>query len=81
MEARPEGSILFVNNVDKPGMVGAVGTVLAEENINIGGITFGREDKGGLVVCVVNVDNEIPDMVVEKLKKTKDILFAKFIKV
>ena len=81
VEAIPKGNILYINNNDKPGIVGAVGTVLGENNINIAGITFGREIEGGLAVSVVNVDGEIPDSVVQKLKKTKNILFVKTIKV
>ncbi len=81
VEAMPDGYMLFINNVDKPGMVGAVGTTLAEGNINIAGITFGRETTGGLVVCVVNVDSDVPGKVLERLRKTKDILLVKLIKV
>ena len=39
VEAVPNGYMLFINNNDKPGIVGAVGTILAEDNINIASIT------------------------------------------
>jgi len=81
VEAVPSGYMLFINNNDKPGVVGAVGTALAEAKINIAGITFGRETSGGLAVSVVNVDNEIPEGVIAKLCQNKDILFARLIKV
>jgi len=81
VEAKPDGYMLFINNNDKPGIVGAVGSILGEAKINIAGITFGREAPGGKTISVVNVDNEVPDKVIEKLRKTKDILFAKLIKV
>ena len=81
VEATPEGHMLFITNNDKPGIVGAVGTTLAEGNINIGSISFGREKQGGLVISVVNVDSDVPDAVLEKLRKKKDILFVKLIKV
>jgi len=81
VEATPDGYMLFINNNDRPGIVGAVGTTLAEGNINIGSISFGRETQGGLVISVVNVDSEVPDSVLEKLRKKKDILFVKLIKV
>ena len=73
--------MLFINNNDKPGIVGAVGTILAEAKINIAGITFGREKQGGLAVSIVNVDSEVPTQAIETLKKVKDILFVKLIKV
>ncbi len=81
VEATPSGYMLFINNDDKPGIVGAVGTILGEAKINIAGITFGREAPGGLAVSVVNVDSKISDEVLEKLRKTKNILFVKLIKV
>ncbi|HOW34918.1 MAG TPA: phosphoglycerate dehydrogenase [Candidatus Omnitrophota bacterium] len=81
VEAFPGGYMLFVNNNDRPGIVGAVGTVLAQENINVAGITFGRETPGGMAISVVNVDTEVPERAIEKLRKTKDILFVKLIKV
>jgi D-3-phosphoglycerate dehydrogenase len=81
VEAIPDGNMLFINNNDRPGIVGAVGTILAQGNVNIGSISFGREKQGGIVISVVNVDSEIPEAVLEKLRQTKDILFVKQIKV
>jgi len=81
VEAAPEGHILFINNNDKPGIVGAVGTILAEHNINIAGITFGRDKPGGTAVSVVNVDSGVPEAVIKELQANKDILFAKLLKV
>ncbi len=81
VEAAPNGYMLFINNNDKPGIVGAIGTILAEEKINIAGITLGRESAEGLAISVVNVDSKVSDKVLEKLRKTKNILFVKLIKV
>lgn len=81
VEAVPDGDMLFINNNDRPGVVGAVGTILAQEKINIAGITFGRAKKGGQAISVVNVDSEVPESSIEKLKKAPEILFVKFIKV
>ena len=81
VEAVPSGNMLYINNNDKPGIVGAVGTILADGQINIAGITLGRENTQGVAVSVVNVDNEIPEALIEKLRQTKNILFVKTIKV
>lgn len=81
IEATPAGHMLFINNNDKPGIVGAIGTILAEAHINIAGITLGRENQQGVAVSVVNVDSEIPDDVMARLGQTKNILFVKTIKV
>jgi D-3-phosphoglycerate dehydrogenase len=81
VEAVPEGNILFINNSDKPGLVGAIGTILAKDNINIAAISLGREAQDGVAISVVNVDNEVPSATLEKLRKTKDILYIKLLKV
>ena len=81
VETVPAGHMLFINNNDKPGIVGAIGTILAAAGINIAGITLGREDQQGVAVSVVNVDSQIPESVLAQLKQTKNILFAKTIKV
>jgi D-3-phosphoglycerate dehydrogenase len=81
VEARPEGFLVFIKNNDVPGVVGTVGTVLAEDRVNIAGITFGREVPGGLAVSVVNVDTEVSHKTIEKIQKAKDVLFVKLLKV
>jgi D-3-phosphoglycerate dehydrogenase len=81
VEAVPAGHMLFINNNDKPGIIGAIGTILSQANINIAGITLGRENQEGVAVSVVNVDSEIPDNVISQLRQTKNIVFVKAIKV
>ncbi|MBF0478599.1 MAG: phosphoglycerate dehydrogenase [Candidatus Omnitrophica bacterium] len=81
VEAVPDGDMIVINNNDRPGVVGVVGTVLAEEGVNIAGITFGRETRGGLAMSIVNVDSEVSDATIYKLKNTKEILFVKYLKI
>ena len=81
VEAVPSGHMLFINNNDKPGIVGAIGTILAQAQINIAGITLGRENQEGVAVSVVNVDSEISEKVILNLRQTQNILFVKTIKV
>ncbi len=81
VEAVPSGDILFIRNNDVPGIVGKVGTALGDAKINIAYITFGREKEGAMAVSVVNVDGEVPNAVIDDLKKTKGILFVKMLKV
>lgn len=81
VEATPNDYMLFINNADKPGLIGAIGTILADAKINIAGISLGREAQDGVAVSVVNVDSEVPDDVIEKLRATKDVLYVKLLKV
>lgn len=73
LEFHPEGRLLFVENLDVPGVVGKVGTLLAESGINIADIhlarTDGRAGAGGEreAIAVLRLDQELPDEVLNSL--------------
>ncbi|MGA1862784.1 phosphoglycerate dehydrogenase [Deferribacter thermophilus] len=69
----PEGTFLYFRNIDRPGVIGKVGTILGENNINIAGFELARQ-KGGEAIAFVSVDNEIPDSVLDKIKKIDGML-------
>jgi D-3-phosphoglycerate dehydrogenase len=81
VEAVPDGHILFINNEDKPGLVGALGTILGEAKVNIAGISLGRQAHNGVASSVVNVDSEVKENVLDTIRKTKGIIFVKLLKV
>ncbi|OQX54344.1 MAG: phosphoglycerate dehydrogenase [Candidatus Omnitrophica bacterium 4484_213] len=76
----PQGYILVVSNEDKPGMMGAIGTILGKNKINIASMTLGRRKQGGLALTLLNIDNSIPLKVVNELKKLDNIVDAKMVK-
>ena len=76
LEAIPEGVILMLHNRDVPGVVGAVGTLLGEAKINIGGIELGRERVGGMAISLVHVDDRVPETVLERLRNLPEIVSA-----
>jgi D-3-phosphoglycerate dehydrogenase / 2-oxoglutarate reductase len=67
LEVRMEGKLLVYRNVDRPGMLAAVGGLLAQANINIAGMALGRNEKGREAVTVMSVDNEVPAEVLEQI--------------
>jgi len=80
VEAIPEGNMLIINNIDKPGIIGNLGTLLGKHNINIAGMTFGRLKKGGKAITVLNIDSPVSSQVLEKIKKLENIKDVKAIK-
>ncbi|MFT5169900.1 MAG: D-3-phosphoglycerate dehydrogenase [Candidatus Omnitrophota bacterium] len=74
LECTPKGSMLYINNNDKPGLVGVIGTVLADANINIAAISLGRGSQDGVATSVVSTDSEISDAVVEELRSKDGVL-------
>jgi D-3-phosphoglycerate dehydrogenase / 2-oxoglutarate reductase len=76
LEAVPDGFILMLNNRDVPGVVGAVGMLLGEAEINIAGLQLGREKVGGMALSLVHVDERIPPHVLDRLRKLPNIVSA-----
>ena len=80
MEAVPEGYILMLHNRDVPGVVGKVGTLLGESNINIAGFELGREKVGGMALSLIHVDDAVPDAVLERLRTLPHIVSAQLLR-
>ena len=75
LEFRPEGKLLVLENLDRPGVVGKVGTLLAEANVNIADIHLARHDNEAL--AVLRVDQEPTDALVEKLRGLPEVKSAR----
>jgi D-3-phosphoglycerate dehydrogenase len=81
VEMSPQGEMIVIQNWDKPGVIGNLGTLLAKHNINIATMTFGRQAPGGKAVSVLNVDSPVSLELLDKIKKTENILSVKVIKI
>ena len=80
VEAIPEGNMLIINNIDKPGIIGNLGTLLGKHKINIAGMTFGRLKKGGKAITVLNIDSPATATLLDKIKKLEHIKEVRAIK-
>jgi D-3-phosphoglycerate dehydrogenase len=67
LEFKPEGNLLFYSNIDRPGMVAAVGQILSEAKINIASLSLGRLEAGKEALTVINVDNQINENVLKQI--------------
>ena len=57
VEARPHGVILVLENTDRPGMVGRIGTLLGQHGVNIATMSLSRNQAGGTALTVLNLDS------------------------
>jgi D-3-phosphoglycerate dehydrogenase / 2-oxoglutarate reductase len=82
VEAPLEGNVIYLRNLDVPGVIGRVGTVLGQHNINIANFSLGRTRGGpeASAVAVVQVDGEINESALEALRSIETILLAKAIR-
>lgn len=76
VEALPKGHILVLLNEDQPGIIGFIGQLLGEAQINIAGMNLTRQSTDGQAVSLINVDSCIPDETLEKLRAHKHIVAA-----
>ncbi len=77
MEASLGKYMLYVTNQDKPGFIGALGTVLSKANINIANFNLGRDAAGGDAICLVEVDSTIPASVIAEIQALPHVVQAK----
>ena len=73
------GTLLLLNNTDKPGIVGHLGTLLGKHKVNIASMSLGRDAVGGLALTVLSLDSVPPLALLEELKKDTDISNVKVV--
>ncbi len=79
IDAIPEGYLLILNNEDKPGVIGNVGTLLGASNVNIARLHLGRQAVGGKAVSVWSVDTPISKGLIEKILKLPCMISARVV--
>ena len=80
IEAPLEGNLLVCRNIDVPGVIGKIGTILGEHGVNIANFALGRERAGNKPVkalAVVQVDAPVPAAVLDGVMAIEAILEAK----
>ncbi|MDV6378002.1 phosphoglycerate dehydrogenase [Sporosarcina sp. GW1-11] len=79
VDAIPSGHLLFIRHIDQPGAIGRVGTLLAEENINIAAMQVGRSAEGGGAIMMLTVDHHVESSSIKRIKEVQNIHDAKAI--
>jgi len=72
----PQGWLMIGPHIDRPGIIGKVGTFLGASGINIASMQVGRSEKAGNQMMVLSVESAIPQTVLEQLKSVDGILGA-----
>ena len=69
--------MLYVNNHDKPGFIGALGQMLGEAGVNIATFHLGRTEAAGEAIALVGVDSTPPADLVDKLNSLEHVRYVK----
>ncbi len=74
VDVAPEGHAILVEQIDRPGIIGRVGTLLGQNNINIAFMQVGRKEVGGKAVMVIMVDTPAPPELLAQLRTAHDAI-------
>ena len=77
MEAELGPHMLYTENRDKPGYIGALGMVLGTAQMNIATFNLGRTEAGGKAIALLELDEPIPDEVLANVKELPHVMRAK----
>ena len=80
LEANLGQNIIYVNNEDKPGLIGNLGKVLGEAGINVANFHLGRGKDSGDAVALVEVDEAVKDDVIVKIAALPTVKQVKFLR-
>ena len=80
LDIDPTGTILIMLNHDRPGVIGKVGTILADHQVNIAEWRLGRTKVGEQAMAFINLDSEPDSTVIDEITAIDDVIKAKVIK-
>ena len=79
VDVDPHARILVCPHINRPGVIGTVGTLLGGKKINISGMQVGKTEVEGTNLMVLTIDNDIPSDVMESVKAIDGIFDAKIV--
>jgi D-3-phosphoglycerate dehydrogenase len=79
LDARPDGVVLIMRNLDVPGVIGQVGTIMAQYQVNIGEWRLGRDKPGGQAISFINLDSEPPQEVLDRLAQIDGVTAVRLV--
>jgi len=80
LDLYPVGEMIFIRNLDKPGLIGSLGTLMGKNRINIAAMALGRNKPGDKAISVWSVDKQVNAEMLDKIKELENILTVKIIR-
>jgi D-3-phosphoglycerate dehydrogenase len=79
-EMVPSGVVLLLNNKDRPGIIGYLGSLMGRHKVNIASMSLSRDTAGGRALTVLNLDSVPPDEALKELEKDPDLSNVRVVK-
>jgi D-3-phosphoglycerate dehydrogenase / 2-oxoglutarate reductase len=77
MDAEFGPSMIYITNLDKPGFIGKFSSTLGEAGINIATFHVGRDAPGGNAVALIEIDGDLSEAVLAKVRALPQVQQAK----
>ena len=71
-----KGDFLIVKNDDRPGIVGAIGTILGKAGSNIANLSLARNKSEGNALSVIQLDQPLSEDVMVEIRSTEGLIYA-----
>lgn len=70
LDLAPAAHLIFLRYVDKPGVIGTMGSALGKAGVNIAAMQVSRHDMGGRALMALTVDHPVSDSLLDEVKNT-----------
>ncbi|HEX2061243.1 MAG TPA: phosphoglycerate dehydrogenase, partial [Thermoanaerobaculia bacterium] len=77
VEFEPRGHLIYIINRDVPGVVGKVGTLLGDREINIAEYNLARSGSGGKAMAIITVDSPLDAETLSFLRSYREMIEVK----
>ena len=74
VEANFSPKMLYIRNYDKPGFIGSIGTLLAQNQINIGSFHLGRRENSGEAIAIIAIDQDINNNLMKLIQNLEHVV-------
>ena len=79
VDVDPHARILICPHINRPGVIGTIGSIMGEAGINISGMQVGKSDREGTNIMVLTIDHDIPDEILARVLALDGIFDAKLV--
>jgi len=80
LDLEPKGNLILFRNTDVPGVIGDVGRIVSQNNLNIADFRLGRDTKSH-ALAVVNVDGSISKKVISELSELDACISVNYVNI
>lgn len=74
LDFEPTPYVVAIQNIDKPGIIGRIGTILGNAGVNIAAMQWSRNKKGEKAVSFVSVDQDVSNDILDEIRKIDGVL-------